>query len=57
MNDVKISDAEWAVMKVLWHRGAQGMSLKEIDEAVKEQGWSYTTVRTMVGRLVEKDAA
>lgn len=56
MNDVKISDSEWAVMKVLWHRGAQGMSLKEIDEAVKEQGWSYTTVRTMVGRLVEKGA-
>lgn len=29
MNDVKISDAEWAVMKVLWHRGSEGMSLRK----------------------------
>ena len=31
------------------------MTLKEIAEAVADAGWSYTTVRTMVGRLVEKE--
>ncbi|MCI6855275.1 MAG: BlaI/MecI/CopY family transcriptional regulator [Firmicutes bacterium] len=56
MDDIRISDSEWAVMKVLWHKGADGMTMKEIDEAVREHGWSYTTVRTMVGRLTEKGA-
>ena len=54
MDDIRISDSEWTVMKVLWHKGADGMTMKEIDEAVREHGWSYTTVRTMVGRLTEK---
>ena len=56
MEDIRISDSEWAVMKVLWQGGSEGMSLKEIDEAIISQGWSYTTVRTMVGRLTEKGA-
>ena len=43
-------------MKVLWQGGSEGMSLKEIDEAIISHGWSYTTVRTMVGRLTEKGA-
>lgn len=63
---IAISDAEWAVMKVLWEADPQGnmdagaaeagLTLRQIDEAVKENGWSYSTVRTMVGRLVEKGA-
>lgn len=56
MEDIRISDSEWAVMKVLWQGGSEGMSLKEIDEAIISHGWSYTTVRTMVGRLTEKGA-
>ena len=34
MEDIRISDSEWAVMKVLWQGGSEGMSLKEIDEAI-----------------------
>ena len=34
MEDIRISDSEWAVMKVLWQGGSEGMSLKEIDEDV-----------------------
>ena len=53
---VSISDAEWTIMKALWQCKDKKMTLKEIAEAVADAGWSYTTVRTMVGRLVEKEA-
>ncbi len=43
-------------MKALWQSKDKKMTLKEIAEAVADAGWSYTTVRTMVGRLVEKKA-
>ena len=52
---VSISDAEWTIMKALWQSKDKKMTLKEIAEAVADAGWSYTTVRTMVGRLVEKE--
>ena len=57
---ISISDGEWRIMKALWQgedeKTAQKMTLKEIAEAVSDSSWSYTTVRTMVGRLVEKEA-
>ena len=53
---ISISDAEWTIMKALWQSKDKKMTLKEIAEAVSDAGWSYTTVRTMVGRLVEKEA-
>ena len=53
---ISISDAEWTIMKALWQSEDKKMTLKEIAEAVADVGWSYTTVRTMVGRLVEKEA-
>ena len=55
MNDVKISDAEWAVMKVLWHRGSEGMSLKEIDEAAGDKkGYARVLVKAaaVTGRFI-----
>lgn len=57
---ISISDGEWKIMKALWQgkdeEPDKKMTLKEIAEAVADSGWSYTTVRTMVGRLVEKEA-
>ena len=53
---VSISDAEWTIMKALWQSKDKKLTLKELAEAVSDAGWSYTTVRTMVGRLVEKEA-
>jgi len=49
-----ISYSEWKVMKALWDE--PGLTLREIDERVKDAGWSYTTVRTLVTRLSEKGA-
>ena len=64
---ITISDAEWAIMKAIWDAGqaagpdAEGaasgcLTLRQIADAVAEHGWGYSTVRTMVGRLVDKGA-
>ncbi|HWQ78876.1 MAG TPA: BlaI/MecI/CopY family transcriptional regulator [Anaerovoracaceae bacterium] len=53
-NNIKISDSEWKVMRVLWER--PGLTLREIAAALGDTGWSYTTVRTLVTRLTEKGA-
>ena len=55
MEKIKVSDAEWRIMKVLWN-GAD-KTLGEIIEALgKENRWSYTTVRTLLVRLIDKKA-
>jgi type II pantothenate kinase len=55
---VKISEAEWSIMKVLWDGCAQsdrGMTLGEIVYALSETSdWSNTTIRTLIIRLAEK---
>lgn len=51
----RISEAEAAVMGVLWARSpltAQDV-IKELSDA---RGWSDTTVKTMLARLVAKEA-
>lgn len=57
---VKISEAEWSIMKVLWdgcERNGRGMTLGEIvQDLVGSTGWSNTTIRTLIIRLSEKGA-
>lgn len=51
----RISDAEHAVMEVLWDRGT--ISATEVCDAVCEaRGWSLATVKTLLSRLVQKQA-
>ncbi|MCX7614235.1 MAG: BlaI/MecI/CopY family transcriptional regulator [Clostridiales bacterium] len=52
--EYKISDAEWKVMRVLWNQS--GLTLKEIADQLKDTSWSYTTIRTLINRLLEKGA-
>ncbi len=50
---MKISDAEWCVMRVVWQHGPVGAA--EVIEAVlPETGWNHRTVRTLLNRLVTK---
>lgn len=49
-----ISEAEWRIMKILWEEPM--LTLKQIAERAENSEWSYTTIRTMVGRLAEKGA-
>lgn len=54
MKGFTISDAEWRIMKVLWEK--QKLTLKDITGELRDSEWSYTTVRTLVTRLMEKGA-
>lgn len=51
----RISDAEHAVMEVLWDRGTA--SAADVCEVVCEaRDWSLATVKTLLSRLVQKRA-
>ena len=56
MKNKNISNSEWKIMKVLWE--TPYITLRQIyEKAGTSEGWSYTTVRTLVTRLVDKEAA
>jgi BlaI family penicillinase repressor len=49
----RISDAEYAVMTVLWARSP--LTASEVAERVPgERGWSANTVKTLLARLIAK---
>ncbi|MCZ8521901.1 MULTISPECIES: BlaI/MecI/CopY family transcriptional regulator [Paenibacillus] len=51
----KISESEWAVMKVIW--GSAPITAEEIKLRLPEDNeWSEGTVRTFVNRLLKKGA-
>ena len=57
MEQIRISDAEWKIMKTLWNSESPAMTLGEIISAMGEDNnWSYTTVRTLIVRLIDKGA-
>lgn len=50
-----LSDAEWTVMNAVWDQGVA--SGRDVWTAVaSRRDWSYSTVKTMLARLVEKGA-
>ncbi|MBT8389554.1 MAG: BlaI/MecI/CopY family transcriptional regulator [Altererythrobacter sp.] len=51
----RISEAEHAVMEVLW--GASPATAADVSDALAQnRGWSLATVKTLLGRLVQKQA-
>lgn len=53
-NSRRISEAELAVLEVLWDTG-KPLTAKSIQETLKEtRGWERTTVRSLLTRLAEK---
>ena len=50
-----ISESEWIIMEALWNRAPQTAS--EVAEVVRDStGWADNTVRTMLTRLIGKNA-
>lgn len=48
-----LSKAEWVLMKSCWDKGK--CTARDVyEEAVKQRGWQYQTVKTMLDRLVSK---
>jgi BlaI family penicillinase repressor len=52
---IRISAAEWEVMKLVWDR-APRTAQEMVDELGAAQDWSPTTIRTLIGRLKRKGA-
>lgn len=52
---MKLTEPEWQLMNALWER--QPATARDIIEFMpKENKWAYTTVKTMLTRLVKKGA-
>lgn len=54
MKNISISESEWKIMRVLWEK--PDLTLREITANLGETDWGYTTIRTLVTRLLEKGA-
>ena len=54
-HDMTISEAEWAVMGVLWDQG-KGTAADVVAQLAEIRHWSHRTIRTLLARLVEKGA-
>jgi BlaI family penicillinase repressor len=50
----RISDAEWDVMQVAWRRG--DFTAQEMIDELSHRDWSPRTVKTLLGRLLQKGA-
>ncbi|MCW5559989.1 MAG: BlaI/MecI/CopY family transcriptional regulator [Verrucomicrobiae bacterium] len=49
----ELTEAEWAIIKAVWHH--QPCAAPAVQEAlVSSQGWTYSTVRTLMDRMVAK---
>ena len=52
---MKLSDAEWQIMNALWKKHP-ATARELMDEIPAENNWAYTTVKTMLTRLISKKA-
>lgn len=54
MSMPKITEAEWAVMKVFWHKSPR--TANDVVSALHDSKWNPRTVRTLINRLQKKKA-
>ncbi|MCR9247942.1 MAG: BlaI/MecI/CopY family transcriptional regulator [bacterium] len=50
----KLTDAEWIVMRAIWEQSPA--SAREVLDRAHDVEWAYTTVKTLLARLVDKGA-
>lgn len=53
-NEINISESEWTVMEYLWSNPLA--TITEIRKALSSTSWSDSTIKTLVRRLVSKNA-
>ena len=52
-NDLELFDSEWAILRTVWkHEPCAAPTVQE--KLQDERGWAYTTVKTMMDRMVKK---
>jgi len=53
--EIKVSDAELEIMRILWQKQRQPMKAAEIrDELEEKKGWNRSTTNTLITRLRDK---
>ena len=53
-NELDLFDSEWAILQVVWEQ--EPCTAPDVQEAlIKSKKWAYTTVKTMMDRMVKKD--
>lgn len=52
---IQISDAEWDVLEIVWEIGPC-TAADVIQRLADHRNWNHRTIRTLLGRLVEKSA-
>ena len=53
-NELDLFESEWAILQVVWER--EPCAAPEVQETLASQKqWAYTTVKTMMDRMVKKD--
>ena len=52
---MQLNSSEWKVMNALW-RKHPATAREVLDQMVPETAWAYTTLKTLLTRLVEKGA-
>ena len=54
---IQLSDSEWRVMDAVWNCHPRPATVRDVHGALEAgSGWAYSTVKTMLARLVEKRA-
>jgi BlaI family transcriptional regulator, penicillinase repressor len=52
-NNLELFESEWAILQKVWE--LEPCAAPTIQEALeKDKGWAYTTVKTMMDRMVKK---
>ncbi len=52
--ELDLFESEWAILKVVWER--EPCAAPDVQERLASQKkWAYTTVKTMMDRMVKKD--
>ncbi|MCF7957390.1 MAG: BlaI/MecI/CopY family transcriptional regulator [Phycisphaerae bacterium] len=53
-HELDLFETEWTILQVVWKK--EPCSAPEVQEALADQKkWAYTTVKTMMDRMVKKD--
>jgi len=51
--NVELFESEWAILQAVWeHEPCAAPTVQEVLQ--KEKGWAYTTVKTLMDRMVKK---
>ena len=55
MNIVKISDAEYEIMEIIWDAEGEVTTADIIEKLGEDNPWKHTTILTLAKRLVDKN--